>query len=334
MSRFPPSGLILLASLSVLAGTLTDPLFAREALAAKRPPPVVGRWNLTMTAPDGSTFPSWLELTFDTKSGDFGGRLVGRTGRPRSIEHAEWKKNELSFSVPPVVPAAPAASAPPAPPGRTYRAKVRFGMLEGTAEAAGEPTYTFLAARPPKFANRGRLTWGKPVPLLSRGLIGWRLRDSRHGTCWKENAGVLESKPVCADIISDGRYQDFKLHLEVKLPKGGATGVFLRGRYEVQLADDAGKPPSDESSGAIFGFTAPRINAALAAGEWQTLDATLIGRKVTVVLNGQTVLDNQEIIGPTGDAIDSDEQIPGSIMLEAEKGPLAFRNLVVTPASW
>ncbi len=61
---------------------------------------------------------------------------------------------------------------------------------------------------------------------------------------------------------------------------------------------------------------------------------TLVGRRVTVVLNGETVIDQQEIIGPTGGAIDSEEAVPGSVMLEAEKGPLAFRNLVVTPALW
>jgi hypothetical protein len=178
------------------------------------------------------------------------------------------------------------------------------------------------------------VAWGKPVTLISRGLIGWRLRDAQHGACWKENAGVLESKPTCVNIVSDGRYQDFKLHVELKLNPGGATGVFLRGRYEVQISDDAGKPPSPESSGAVYGLLAPSKNAAKKAGEWQTLDVTLVGRRVTVVLNDQMVIEDQEIDGPTGGALDSDEQIPGSVMLEAERGALAFRNLVVTPALW
>jgi hypothetical protein len=169
---------------------------------------------------------------------------------------------------------------------------------------------------------------------VSRGLLGWRLRDSRHGACWREVGGVLESRATCTDIVSDGRYQDFKLHLEVKLAKGGATGVFLRGRYQVQVADDAGQPPTDETSGAVYGLLAPTTNAAKPAGEWQELDVTLVGRRVTVVLNGTVVIDAQEIGGPTGGALDSEEAVPGPIMLEAEKGVLAFRNLVVTPASW
>jgi hypothetical protein len=321
MSRLAPLGLV------VLLGALT----ATESAAASRPPPVVGRWNLAMTAADSTTFPSWLDLSFDTKTGVLSGRLCGRQGRPRQLARAEWKKNELTLVE---APLDTAKDAPPPPAPRTYKIKIRFGNLEGTAEAPGEPTWTLFGTRPPKFHERGRVAWGKPVPLVSRGLIGWRLRDSRHGTCWKETAGVLESRPDCVDIVSDGRYQDFKLHLEFKLARGGATGVFLRGRYQVQLADDAAKPPTDETSGAIFGMLSPRKNAAGKPDEWQTLDVTLVGRRVTVMLNGQLAIDNQEILGPTGGAIDSDEAIPGSILLEAEKGPLAFRNLVVTPALW
>jgi hypothetical protein len=307
--------------LLVLVGTLIS---SPTTAAVKRPPPIVGRWNLTMTAGDGTTFPTWLELSFDDKTGALGGRLCGRVGRAIPLERAEWKRNELVFV------SNPGGIGPP----RTYRAKYKFGMLQGAAEAPGEDLWTLMGSRAPKLVDRKRVAWAKPVTLLSRGLLGWRLRDSRHGACWRENAGVLESRQTCTDIVSDGRYQDFKLHLEVKLPKGGATGVFLRGRYQVQLADDAGRPPSDESSGAIYGLLAPNANAAKAAGEWQTLDVTLIGRRVTVILNGMLVIDGQEISGPTGGAIDSDEAIPGSIMLEAEKGALAFRNLVVTPASW
>ncbi len=315
MLRLGSLGFVLL-----LATTLSAP-----ARAAKRPPPAVGRWNLAMTTPDGSTFPSWLELTFDTKTGALDGRFTGRVGRTRPLDKVEWtKQNELVFAV-----NDPLTSTP-----RTYRAKIRFGMLEGTAEATGEPTFTLLGARPPKFLSRRRVAWGKPVALISRGLIGWRLRDAQHGTCWKENAGVLESKPTCVNIVSDGRYQDFKLHVELKLAPGGATGIYLRGRYEVQMVDDAGKPPTDESSGAIYGLLAPSKNAAKKADEWQTLDVTLVGRRVTVVLNDQVVIDDQEIDGPTGGALDSDEQIPGSVMLEAERGALSFRNLVVTPALW
>ena len=319
MPRRAPLGLVLLfGTVFLLAAS------PRQASAARRPPPVVGRWNLTMTAADGTTFPGWLELSFDDKTGALAGRMCGRVGKALPLDRAEWKRNELVFVSNPGGIGAP----------RTYRLKIRFGLLQGAGEAPGEQLWTLMGTRAPKFIARKRVAWGKPVTLVSRGLLGWRLRDGRHGTCWREMAGVLESRATCADIVSDGRYQDFKLHLEVKLPKGGATGVFLRGRYQVQLADDANRPPSDETSGAIYGLIAPTQSAAKPAGEWQTLDVTLVGRMVTVVLNGTRVIDGQDIAGPTGGALDSEESTPGSIMLEAEKGPLAFRTLVVTPATW
>ncbi|HEY0709227.1 MAG TPA: DUF1080 domain-containing protein, partial [Polyangia bacterium] len=304
MPRLASLGFVLL--LGTVNVTVVASGVSPASAASKRPPPVVGRWNLTVTAPDGSTFPTWLEISFDDKSGALGGRLCGRVGKALPLERAEWKRNELVFVTSPGGMGAP----------RTYRAKVRFGMLQGAAEAPGEPLWTLMGARAPKLMDRKRVAWAKPVTLVSRGLLGWRLRDSRHGACWRETAGVLESRATCTDIVSDGRYQDFKLHLEVKLAKGGATGVFLRGRYQVQVADDAGQPVSDESSGAIYGLIAPRENAAKPAGEWQTLDVTLVGRRVTVVLNGKTVVDAQEIPGPTGGALDSEEAVPGPVMLE------------------
>jgi hypothetical protein len=296
-----------------------------EAASRRRPPPVVGRWNLTVTDAEGRSFPSWLELTFDDQ-GALGGRLVRRKGRPVPLTKVEWKKNELTFVDVETEGAAPVE--------RTYRAKMRYGMLDGTATVTPGSAWTFLGNRSNHFRERGRVPWGKPVALVSKGLLGWRLRANKKGACWKESAGIISNRPGCVNIISDGRYQDFKLHAEVKLDPGAATGVFLRGRYEVQLADDAGKAVHDATSGAIHGHLVPRRNAAKPPGVWQTLDVTLVGRKVTVVLNGDKVIDGQEIPGPTGGALDSEESVPGPVMLESERGTVAFRNLVVTPALW
>ena len=72
-----------------------------------------------------------------------------------------------------------------------------------------------------------------------------------------------------------------------------------------------------------------RVDAARAAGEWQTLDVELVGRRVTVVLNGTTIIDGQEIPGITGGALDSDEGEPGPIMLQGDHGPIEFRTLTI-----
>jgi hypothetical protein len=71
---------------------------------------------------------------------------------------------------------------------------------------------------------------------------------------------------------------------------------------------------------------------ALGPDKWQSFDITLIGRMVTVVANGKTIISNQEIPGITGGALDSKEGEPGPIYLQGDHGPVAYRNIVLTPA--
>jgi hypothetical protein len=312
-----------LAAAFALTGLLPPPALAARA---RTPPPVVGRWNLTVTGADGSTFPSWLEITFG-EDGKLGGRLCGREGVPEPLARVEWKKNQLLF-----------VDLDRSPKGdqveRLYRAKMAFGMLDGEAIAPGGRSWSFIGSRPPKFRERGRVPWGKSVALISKGLIGWRLRNSSRGSCWKEVGGVLSSRSPCVDIVSDGRYQDFMLRLEFMLSAGSSTGVFLRGRYQVPLRDDAGVAPSAESTGAVHGLISPTRNAARAGDAWQVLEVTMIGRRISAILNGVRILENREIPGPTGGALDSEEAIPGPIMLRGGDGSVSFRNIVVSPALW
>ena len=82
----------------------------------------------------------------------------------------------------------------------------------------------------------------------------------------------------------------------------------------------------------VYGFLTPSVNAAKQAGEWQTLDVTLVGRVVTVLLNGERVIDRQAIPGITGGALDSDEAAPGPILVQGDHGAVEFRKLTLTPA--
>ena len=142
---------------------------------------------------------------------------------------------------------------------------------------------------------------------------------------------MLAATPPCVDLVTDATFRDFRLHAELKFPPGSNSGVYLRGRYEVQIQDDAGKALDPLRMGGVYGFIAPSVDAARAAGEWQTLDVELVGRRVTVVLNGTTIIDGQEIPGITGGALDSDEGAPGPIMLQGDHGAIEFRNLTIAP---
>jgi hypothetical protein len=143
---------------------------------------------------------------------------------------------------------------------------------------------------------------------------------------------VLSSPKSGSNLITDRKFGDFTLHVEFRYPKESNSGVYLRGRHEVQIQDDFGNPPANDRFSGIYGFISPSVIAARPAGEWETYDITLIGRMVTVVANGKQVICNQEIPGITGGALDSHEGEPGPLFLQGDHGPVDYRNIVITPA--
>lgn len=122
------------------------------------------------------------------------------------------------------------------------------------------------------------------------------------------------------------------MHIEFRYPKESNSGVYLRGRYEVQVSDSKGMPPLKDYLGAIYGFIAPLEMVAKEPGEWQTFDITLVGRLVTLVGNGKQIIYKQEIPGITGGAMDSNEAELGPIMIQGDHGPVEYRNIILTPA--
>lgn len=141
---------------------------------------------------------------------------------------------------------------------------------------------------------------------------------------------MLRSPHSGSNIVTDGRYMDFKLHIEFRYPKESNSGVYLRGRYEVQIEDLEGAEPPNDVIGAVYGFLPPSFSAAKGPGDWQTYDITLVGRLVTIVFNGVTVICNAEIPGITGGALDSREGEPGPIYLQGDHGPIDYRNITIT----
>jgi hypothetical protein len=162
--------------------------------------------------------------------------------------------------------------------------------------------------------------------------VGWRVLGGANE--WEVVEGVLRNRESGGNLVSERGFTDFKLHLEYRLPPGGNSGVYLRGRYEVQILDPGapGAEPDYGAVGAIYGFIAPSRIAARPGGEWNTFDVTLVGRMVTVTVNGDTVIHDREIPGVTGGALDSDEGAPGPLLLQGDHGPVEFRNIVVIPA--
>ena len=199
----------------------------------------------------------------------------------------------------------------------------------------GRPGRTeFSGKRAPVIKDKDDGTWkpGKPVELFNgRNLSGWVSRIPGREIEWDVKDGILVNRERAADIMSEARFWNFKLHAEYRVGKGSNSGIGLRGRYEVQIFEDHGKPASGHGNGAIYSRIPPSVNASKPAGEWQTFDITLIGREATVVLNGQTVVDHREIEGLTAMGHDPDEDQPGPLSLQGDHGVVEFRKITVTP---
>ena len=284
------------------------------------PPAIVGRWDITVQSPAGN-YPSWFEVH---RSGyrTLVGQFVGQSGSARPIANVEFANNQFSFSIP--------------PQWEQRDTEVKFeGKLEGdrltgwTTDKDGNKL-NWTANRAPSLRRSAPPTWGNPIKLLNgKDLTGWKAMGDNQ---WKMINGVLTNTKAGGNLVTNQTFTDFKLHAEFRYPKNGNSGIYLRGRHEVQIEDSAGQEPMSVHLGGIYGFLTPNEDAAGKPGEWQTFDITLIGRLVTVVLNGKTIICSQEIPGITGGALDSDEGAPGPLYLQGDHGPVEFRNMVLTPA--
>lgn len=211
-------------------------------------------------------------------------------------------------------------------------------------ENGGEDKAQFTGKRTPpmpKAPDLAKLRFAAPIQLFNgKDLSGWRLVDSRAVNGWSAKDGMLvcsaiqeEGKPHknYGNLRTDREFEDFNLKLEFRVPEKGNSGIYLRGIYEVQVADSFGQSPDSHRVGGLYSRITPTANAAKRAGEWQTMDITLADRHVTVILNGQKVIDNKPVLGCTGGALWSDVSRPGPIYLQGDHTSMEYRNIVLTP---
>jgi hypothetical protein len=199
----------------------------------------------------------------------------------------------------------------------------------------GDRTIQWVGVRPPKWGNldaNGRHTFGTPVALFDgTSLDAFDVQHKGRPMGWSIVDGLMANQPRANNLITKQTFKDFRLQAEYRLQEGSNSGIYIRGRYELQLLDDYGKPPEKTGHMSIYGWTPPSLNASRPAGEWQTLDATVVGNRVTATLNGQRVHDNTEIQAITGGALDANETAPGPLMIQGDHNQVWFRTLTVTP---
>ncbi len=205
-------------------------------------------------------------------------------------------------------------------------------------------TTTFFGTKLPPVPpapDMAKLKFGKPINLFNgKDLTGWKLINEKQKNGFSVKDGVLINDPVQTEgqphisygnIRTEQEFEDFDLKIEVNVPAGSNSGIYLRGMYEIQVVDSYKKELDPHNMGALYSRIKPTVNAEKPAGTWQTLDITLCDRHVTVILNGTKIIDNQPVYGPTGGAMKSDVFTPGPLYLQGDHGKVAYRNIILTP---
>ncbi|MBE8723307.1 3-keto-disaccharide hydrolase [Sphingobacterium pedocola] len=283
---------------------------------------LIGRWDLAVEK-NGKEVPSWLEIKlsgFNTLVGAY----VGDSGSNRPISHVKLIDGQFSFAIPPQWEGGDGDI--------VIEGRLNGASLSGTVTTNKGEKYNFTGTKAPYLVRTKLPVWGERIELFNgTDLTGWTLSTEENQ--WIVKDGILTNLKAGANLITAQKFDDFKLNVEFRYPEGSNSGIYLRGRYEVQIEDSPkDKHPGSLYFGGVYGFLAPNEMATLGPNEWQTYEITLVGRLVTIVSNGKTIISNQEIPGITGGALDSKEGEPGPIYLQGDHGPIEFRKISITPA--
>lgn len=295
--------------------------------------PFVGRWALTTPAGQAG----WLGIR--QTAGQLSGEVMW--GRGSVLPADKVSVNEGVLNIQRTIPGKSSVTR------QTLTATVHEDGLrlasiivkeDGTVIEEGVSTAARLPDLPPR-PDLTQVKWGDPVQLITpSGLEGWQLVEEGAPNGWAVKDGVLTNRVTKIKGTRYGNlrtrqvFNDFKLTTEVRTLPDSNSGIYLRGVYEIQVAESFGKPLNSHHMGALYTRITPAVAAENPPGEWQTLDITLVAQHVTVILNGKTLIDNQPALGCTGGALTSDDTQAGPIMLQGDHSDIDYRNMVLTPA--
>ena len=296
--------------------------YSRTLAQSRASDSLLGRWDMVVQR-GTETMPSWLEVERSGTS-RLVGQFVGSGGSARPIAKIEFTDGTFRFAIPPQWERNPNDI--------TFEGRLDGDRISGKMTTGDGQTLTWSGTRAPSLRRSAPPAWAEPIHVFDgKSVDGWHTVGNA-GNQWSAVSGSLLNAKAGANLATDRKFGDFKLHLEFRYPKDSNSGVYLRGRYELQIDDSAGLDPSSHHLGGVYGFIAPSENVARPAGEWQSMDVSLVGRMLNYDLNGTTIICNREIPGITGGALDSAEGDPGPLLLQGDHGPVDFRNIVITPA--
>ena len=298
--------------------------------------PFVGRWALTI--PSGAA--GWLGI--EEKDGALQGSILWGGGSVLPVQgvkidgdklvvtRIKKEKNKTTNSDDTITETITAQLAGDEMKLTTVKAK-------GDGAEFGRADFTGKRIPPvPPAPDLTKVKFGEPVTLFNgKDLTGWELLEPKAENGWSVVDGVLmnrvEKGKHFGNLRTVAEFEDFNLTLETRTQKDSNSGIYLRGIYEIQVAETYGKPLDPHNMGALYSRITPTVAAEKPIDEWQTFDITFVDRHVTVILNGQKIIDNQPVLGCTGGAMTSDEMKPGPIYLQGDHTSIDYRNIVLRP---
>lgn len=276
--------------------------------------PFAGRWDLTLTPINtGGSWPQWMELV-DT-AGAPQVRVQPRAGSVYPVKDVKAEGSHLTL----------------VNGNLTWDLDVSGDRITGMQK--GTPTAQIAGVRAPALKRPMPKAWTTPEPIFDgKDLNGWEVTAAGAPNNWVAEDGVLLNKSHGANLKTTRKFNDFKLHIEFNCPDEGNSGIYLRGRYEIQVAyEKPGVNDRFHDMGAIYGFIPASAELPRKPGQWESYDVTLVGRTLTVVRDGVKTIDNKEIPGITGGALDSNEGEPGPFYLQGDHtGGMKYRNITVS----
>lgn len=239
-----------------------------------------------------------------------------------------------------------ATAAPPTPPSLSGGAPVESTPQQGSTTAPNRandpvgPSFT-LGAKPSRLDDKSVILFG------GDGWRNWVQRDGQPSQWVVQDDGSVQVRG--GDAITSANFRDFQLHLEFRCPimpdaqgqAKGNSGVYIHGRYEVQVLDSFDQPVAANTCGAIYSIASPLVNATRPAGEWQTYDIVFRAprfdeagtvtepARITVLLNGITIHNNVILPHTTPGGLDSTVVPEGPILLQDHGDPVRYRNIWV-----
>ena len=306
--------------MTALSIALAVALAAQTPAAPATPDSYVGRWNVIITDATDTFVSGGIQI--DKTATGLSGGLVWRSG-----SFAPVKSVEVAGGVLTIIRAAGE--------GRqdVFEARLEGGLLKGQVTYPDGKVHHFEGKKAPVLPSfKTSAPWKTTKLFDGATLNGWRLRNPKAKNGWAVVNGelaVVEPKGN-ADLVSEATFRDMQLSLEFNVDPKSNSGVFLRGRYEIQILDNpnAKMALDTHGCGAVYSRLAPKEDATKPAGEWQKLEIEFIGREIKVELNGRTVV-KDVVDGITGGALSPWEEEPGPLMLQGDHGKVRFRNIVV-----